>query len=329
MNLFNKIKPHQNYKNPKNVINDKTEDKYKSSDQNLLVCNPINKKSDSNDIDNISSFDSDDFNKMDLKNSFELENEKNNFPKMQEEEENFDNIENDFKNINEFENNLNIVGQNSNNNLYIYNIENIENFNKFNTDKLDYDEDFIFEKNLNFENFNNNNDVINIHISDKRKKEAEKQKKEKKLRKKIDLNKTPLPIFECIYCSNEKVVFKHMINEIISDKYLYNCSWNDLKNINLIVSTYLIYNLASNTQLKNIVNLVINYSEYLNKFYSVNTAKEYIQNYAHNLHSHPNSEQEKYKPNIKYRFICYENTMMTFFFKNTSNETEFINLILS
>lgn len=42
----------------------------------------------------------------------------------------------------------------------------------------------------------------------------------KKKRNKEDLNKTPLPIFSCIYCSNESIAFDHLSRTIISDKYL-------------------------------------------------------------------------------------------------------------
>lgn len=42
----------------------------------------------------------------------------------------------------------------------------------------------------------------------------------KKKRNKEDLNKTPIPIFSCIYCSNESIAFDHLSRTIISDKYL-------------------------------------------------------------------------------------------------------------
>ena len=43
-----------------------------------------------------------------------------------------------------------------------------------------------------------------------------KNKKHKKLNKE-DLNNTPLPIFSCIYCSNENVSFSHLSREILSE----------------------------------------------------------------------------------------------------------------
>ena len=36
---------------------------------------------------------------------------------------------------------------------------------------------------------------------------------------KEDLNNIPLPIFSCIYCSNEKISFNHFSQEILSNKY--------------------------------------------------------------------------------------------------------------
>ena len=46
-----------------------------------------------------------------------------------------------------------------------------------------------------------------------------KAKKEKI--KKEDLNNIPLPIFSCIYCSNEKISFNHMIKEILEKNFFY------------------------------------------------------------------------------------------------------------
>ena len=136
----------------------------------------------------------------------------------------------------------------------------------------------------------------------------------KKKRKKIDLDKTPLPIFECIYCSDEKIVFNHMIKNILSDKYLYNCSLLDFKNINFIISSYLVYNFAVNKTINSIVNMIVNYSEYFNKLYELNSSREYIKAY-----SDSKKEEENFKPFLKYKFQCLENNTMTLFFKNTSN----------
>lgn len=260
----------------------------KNNNQNLSLNN-------NNNLENISSFDSNEFCKMDLKNSFELEN-KNFSPQLRnlvpnknfDENLNLENIENDFLIKNEFNNVDN-------------NFDNIDNL--------------VIDFNTNIHLHNDN--INSIDLIDKNqmtRKFAEKAKKEekRKSRKKIDLDKTPLPIFACIYCSNENVVFNHMSNEIISEKYLYNCSWFDLKNINLIVSTYFVYNLNSiNLEIKSLVNLIVNYSEYLDKYNSIKNSQDYIKKFAE-------ENKETYTPLLKYRFFCTENTMMTFFFKNTS-----------
>lgn len=36
------------------------------------------------------------------------------------------------------------------------------------------------------------------------------------------LEYTPIPLFECIYCANEKIVFKHFSNTMLLRKYYYN-----------------------------------------------------------------------------------------------------------
>ena len=55
--------------------------------------------------------------------------------------------------------------------------------------------------------------------------------KTKKIITKEDLNNTPLPIFECLYCTNQKIVFQHFINEILSNKYLLQTSIYDINDL--------------------------------------------------------------------------------------------------
>ena len=56
----------------------------------------------------------------------------------------------------------------------------------------------------------------------------------KKRLSKGDLNKIPIPIFECIYCANEKLAFNHLINDEFSLKYLYNTEKKDISLINFL-----------------------------------------------------------------------------------------------
>ena len=53
------------------------------------------------------------------------------------------------------------------------------------------------------------------------KKKNKKKKKKKYINKKRfrDLNDTPLPIFSCIYCANEKISFNYLIHKKLFSKY--------------------------------------------------------------------------------------------------------------
>ncbi len=53
------------------------------------------------------------------------------------------------------------------------------------------------------------------------KKKNKKKKKKKYINKKRfrDLNNTPLPIFSCIYCANEKISFNYLIHKKLFSKY--------------------------------------------------------------------------------------------------------------
>ena len=92
--------------------------------------------------------------------------------------------------------------------------------------------------------------------------------------KKEDLDKIPLPIFSCIYCSNEYISFNHLSNEIISNKYLLQTSNYDLKQLDLLITSQIkIYKDNTNNKL---LNLIINNSEYLKIFYTTDKIKEYF-----------------------------------------------------
>ena len=55
-------------------------------------------------------------------------------------------------------------------------------------------------------------------------------KKEKKI-----LDNTPLPIFNCIYCTDAKIVFNHYINNYLSDNYLFLTSIYDMNCLNKLI----------------------------------------------------------------------------------------------
>ena len=91
---------------------------------------------------------------------------------------------------------------------------------------------------------------------------------------KEDLNKIPIPIFSCIYCSNEKILFKHFLNEIISNKYLLMASIYDIRELNRILSyKYLIDKDEKNNKLEDII---IKNTEYVKKYYMHDELKKLL-----------------------------------------------------
>lgn len=91
---------------------------------------------------------------------------------------------------------------------------------------------------------------------------------------KEDLNNIPIPIFSCIYCSNEKVSFSHFLNEILTQKYLLQTSIYDMKELDKILSyKFLIDKYNENDKLEEII---ITNTEYINNFYNIDESKKII-----------------------------------------------------
>ena len=98
--------------------------------------------------------------------------------------------------------------------------------------------------------------------------------KNKKKLTKEDLNNIPLPIFSCIYCSNEKLSFNHFSNEILSNNYSLMTSIYDIKELNKIFSNkYLIDKDDKNDKLENII---IQNTEYINKYYTLDEIRKIL-----------------------------------------------------
>ena len=135
--------------------------------------------------------------------------------------------------------------------------------------------------------FNNKFDDLNNIIFPKKRPKIKKE----------DLNNIPLPIFSCIYCSNEKVSFNHKINKILEEKYLLLTSVYDLKKIDKLILK------------KNIKNSVVDNMEYFKKYYKYKDAKiifkkyfknkkdnlNYVSNYITNYSTSSNSISIKFK----------------------------------
>ena len=108
-------------------------------------------------------------------------------------------------------NKINEITQNFNNNCSILSSINSSEYNEY-------------------QNQSNDEIIINTEII----------KKRNKKRNKDELNLTPLPIFSCIYCSNDKVAFSHLSREILSEKYLFQTSNYDIQELEKIINDSLI-----------------------------------------------------------------------------------------
>ena len=86
---------------------------------------------------------------------------------------------------------------------------------------------------------------------------------------KEDLNNIPIPLFSCIFCSNEYISFNHYISEILSNKYKVLTSIYDIQELTKILSNkFLIDKGDKNDKLEN---LIIQNTEYLNRYYDSNS----------------------------------------------------------
>ena len=109
---------------------------------------------------------------------------------------------------------------------------------------------------FNYNDFNNLNNKIAFIID---------KKKTKKITKE-DLNNIPLPVFSCIYCSNDIIAFRHLIQEIITNKYLFQTSIYDIRDINkLIINQPIIDKDDKNEKL---LNIIIKNTEYIQTNYN-------------------------------------------------------------
>ena len=89
------------------------------------------------------------------------------------------------------------------------------------------------------------------------------------IRKKLtkeDLNNIPLPIFSCIYCSNDYISFRHLLNEILSSKYYNETSIYDMKILNKIINYQPIIDQYNNNF--KLLDIIIKNTDYLKKYYS-------------------------------------------------------------
>ena len=162
----------------------------------------------------------------------------------------------DLSNISQAQEQINCKTENDKNNIDI-NLSLESSFNNQNINMMDMD-----MKN-NTKEKKNENDIRTIKTMPLKKIKIKKE----------DLDKIPLPIFSCIYCSNEYISFNHLSNEIISNKYLLQTSIFDLKQLDYLISFQPKIYKDNNNKL---LNLFINNSEYLKTYYNIDKIKEYF-----------------------------------------------------
>jgi len=107
-----------------------------------------------------------------------------------------------------------------------------------------------------------------------------------------DLNKIPIPIFECIYCANEKLAFNHLINDEFSLKYLYNTEKKDISLINFLqknnlllpiedekdnkVQNFIEKNNINIHKFKNLIKMILENTEYISKYYTTEESHNFL-----------------------------------------------------
>ena len=116
-------------------------------------------------------------------------------------------------------------------------------------------------------NYNNTNN-INSNVSEEKnnnKFDIITKKTTKRLTKE-ELNNIPLPVFSCIYCSNEIIAFNHLLQEIVSNKYLLQTSIYDIKDINKLIAYQPIQDKFDKNE--KLLNIVIKNTDYIYRNYN-------------------------------------------------------------
>lgn len=170
-----------------------------------------------------------------------------------------------------------------------FNEQNEENNSKYSIE-LEKSEDSINSDKLDICDKSMEEEMNKVTLNDKD--ENAIQLFNKKRLSKGDLNKIPLPIFECIYCANEKLAFNHLINNEFYLKYLYNTEKKDISIINFLQENNLLLlieeeknnkvqnlikrNNVNLKSLQNLVKLLLENTEYLSKYYTKEESNNFL-----------------------------------------------------
>jgi hypothetical protein len=162
--------------------------------------------------------------------------------------------------------------------IKIYNHQNLDKDFSVDLDNINEDE-FTNERKISLcslqsEEFNYNNFSKNLNSKGHGKKVSLFNKKESKKVTKEDLNYIPLPLFSCIYCCNDKISFKHLSQEIISNNYLFQSSIYDIMELNKLI----IYQPILDKDNKNekLLNIIIKNTEYIKEYYFKDKSIKYF-----------------------------------------------------
>ena len=185
----------------------------------------------------------------------------------------------------EFDNSLNISG-------IVNNEENQKNrkYSKnSNTIGKDFSEDLD-----NFNDFESESTIRKISVESIQidlNNNSDKKQIKKKLTKE-DLNNIPLPVFDCIYCTNDKIVFRAFVNNILSNKYLFLTSKYDIDDLTKLIQQQPL--IDKNDKKEKLLNIIIKNTEYIKEFFPKEKNFFYFKSQAfNNLCDKYNSENQR------------------------------------
>lgn len=119
---------------------------------------------------------------------------------------------------------------------------------------------------------NTQNQELDLTLSIFRSPEKNKENNQKAKITKEELNNIPLPIFSCIYCSNDFLSFKHLSMQVIEEKYLYQTSIYDINELDKLLFQGLIDKYDKNSVL---LEIVVKNTEHLKNYFN----KDQIENF--------------------------------------------------
>ena len=232
-------------------------------------------------------------------------------------------------------------------------IENDDIFNniEFNKNEIRTEENFFNEINskntdedisLDFDKSEDSLTSDKLELSDKSMEEQmskvtlNDQNNSKQIKKitKEDLKIIPLPLFECLFCADEELSFRHLSNEILSKKYLYNAEKKDLILIDFLINNNILkfeendddilknFGIKNNIdfyRLKSLVHTISKNTEYINKYYNIEQSSLFLKQKRNreknkkSLNSKINKEKLKFNINLDFNEGKYGNDKMEIF----------------